>query len=89
MEHFKVEGAHLTLRVVARPGPGRAWEAGSEVTIGVRGQQLAVAHVLDAVLTQSNNQQFEDHAEFGFKPDAAKDSFALYLVGRGYQTLPV
>ena len=89
VEHFKVEGAHLTLRVVARPGPGSAWEAGSEVTIGVRGQQLAVAHVLDAVLTQSNNQQFEDYAEFVFKPDASKDSFAFNLDGRGDETGPV
>ena len=89
VEHFKVEGAHYTLRVVAWPGPGSAWDAGSEVTIGVRGKQLAVAHTLNAVIRESNNQQFEDYAEFVFKPDASADSFAFNLDGRGDDTDPV
>jgi hypothetical protein len=89
VEHFKVEGAHYTLRVVAWPGPGSAWDAGSEVTIGVRGKQLAVAHTLNAVIRESNNQQFEDYAEFVFKPDASADSFAFNLDGRGDDTDPI
>ena len=89
VEHFKVEGAHYTLRVVAWPGPGSAWDAGSEVTIGVRGKQLAAAHTLDAVLTESNNQQFEDYAEFVFKPDVSADSFAFNLDGRGDDADPI
>ena len=89
VEHFKAEGAHYTLRVVARPGPGSAWDAGSEVTIGVRGKQLAAAHTLDAVLTESNNQQFEDYAEFVFKPDVSKTSFAFNLDGRGDDADPI
>ena len=89
VEHFKAEGAHYTLRVVARPGPGSAWDAGSEVTIGVRGKQLAVAHTLNAVVSESNNQQFDDYAEFVFKPDASADSFAFNLDGRGDDTDPV
>ena len=89
VEHFKAEGAHYTLRVVARPGPGSAWDAGSEVTIGVRGKQLAAAHTLNAVLIESNNQQFEDYAEFVFKPDVSADSFAFNLDGRGDDADPI
>ena len=57
VEHFMAEGAHHTLRIVARPGPGSTWDAGSEVTIGFRGKLLAAAHTVSAAPPRLNGRR--------------------------------